>query len=161
MPPQFWRVGGQGGAHFSYYETKTFSLYHEFFHDLILSRLVCIRQVDQESNRYIFDDFIGVFNSKNWCCNFYVNYYWCFMSAELSYMLPASSMLRWGYQNMSGVTGCAIPTSAIPTPAIVLTRTAQTLMAMSHGTDFTADFFDVTLTHIAVMTRIWLVVEKN
>jgi len=55
---------------------------------------------------------------------------------------------------MSGVTGCAIPTSAIPTPAIVLTRTAQTLMAMSHGTDFTADFFDVTLTHIAVMTRI-------
>jgi hypothetical protein len=51
-------VGGQGGAHFSYYETKTFSLYHEFFHDLILSRLVCIRQVDEESN--IFGDFIGV-----------------------------------------------------------------------------------------------------
>jgi hypothetical protein len=25
---------------------------------------------------------------------------------------------------------------------------------MSHGTDFTADFFDVTLIHIAVMTRI-------
>ena len=53
-PPILASGGGQGGAHFSYYETKTFSLYHEFFHDLILSRLVFIRQVDQDSGvKYI------------------------------------------------------------------------------------------------------------
>jgi hypothetical protein len=52
--------------------------------------------------------------------------------AELPYMMPASSMLRWGYQNYVGCYGVfipgtytVIPTSAIPTPASpILTRPA-------------------------------------